>query len=294
MTMPTTTLRCVLVVGVGAILGLFVRALMVWSTDCQGFGCLGTWMVAVAVGTVLVPLLGWAGLRLLGVPRAALSDVLGCLAGLALASGAVTLDAAARDLAPGSGVPSWWLLPVVGAVSAPAGAVVARAGIGWHVRAGVAVLVVLATAALLMTAGYVERRQETAEIVATGVDTYLPRIPGVEPTSAYTGDDDVRVTYYPADMTEWRRRVELHLVAAPADVTCEAVIDVGFLYDDGVTCSQSGSALVATDNRATCVAVVRVATMLVGCTDPAEMSLRDVSAALADAPPVKAEQLAGL
>lgn len=281
------------VAGVGALLGLFVQYLMTYANSCEGWDCLGNWMVATAAGTVLVPLLGWIGLRLLGMPRAALTGVLGCLAGLALASAAVVLDAAVRDLEAGTGAPSWWLLPVVGAVSALAGGVVARPNTRWLVRTGVVLLVVGCAVSLTVAAESVERRHEVADFAATGVDTYLPRIPGVEPSHASAAGDSVRLTYSPADLDEWERRVELHQMNAPREVSCAIVSDVGILLDDELVCGRSGGALVAADSDTTCVAAVRGATMLVGCTDAREM-VPHLSTALADAPPVSAERLAAM
>ena len=134
--------------GVGALLGLLGSGLMILSNDCEGFGCIGTFFLAVVAGALFVPLLAVVALWVLRVPAPVRCGLAGCLVGLFLGTAAATLDAAIRGYSPGSQATPAWVLLIAGALSGPAGVMLGGVGFRWTQRAGV-VLVVAAVVTLV-------------------------------------------------------------------------------------------------------------------------------------------------
>ena len=126
---------------VGALLGLLGSGLMILSNDCEGFGCIGTFFLAVAAGAVLIPLLAVVALWALRVPAPVRCGLAGCLLGLFLGTAAATLDAAIRGYSPGSQATPALMLLIAGALSGPAGVVLGGAGFRWTQRVGVVLVV---------------------------------------------------------------------------------------------------------------------------------------------------------
>lgn len=134
--------------GVGAVVGLAAWLLMSWSADCEGMECLGTGLVGLAAGVLVLPLLAVVGLSLVHVDRPVRTGLLGCLASLSLVPAAMGLEAAARTTVVGS-VP---LLPtvVLGAVASGWAALVVasdRFETGQRWATGLSVLLVFALTA---------------------------------------------------------------------------------------------------------------------------------------------------
>ena len=134
---------------VGALLGLLGSVLMILSNDCEGFGCLGTFFLAVAAGALFVPLLAVVALWALRVPAPVRCGLAGCLVGLFLGTAAATLDAAIRGYSPGSQATPTWVLLIAGALSGPAG--VMLGGVGFRRTQRVGVVLVVAAVVTLVT-----------------------------------------------------------------------------------------------------------------------------------------------
>ena len=130
--------------GVGALLGLLGSGLMIFSQDCEGFGCIGTLLLAAAVGAVFIPLLAVVALWAMRVPAPVRCGLAGTLVSLFLGTAAATLDAAIRGYSPGSQATPAVMLMIAGALSGPAGVVLGGVGFRWRQRVGVAVLVAVA------------------------------------------------------------------------------------------------------------------------------------------------------
>ncbi|MGH8965689.1 MAG: hypothetical protein ACRDXB_10235 [Actinomycetes bacterium] len=142
------------VVAVGALLGVVGNGLMAWGNDCEGFECIGSSLVAITVGAVLIPVSAVVGLCAMRVPRPVLSGLAGCVIGLFLASAVAMVDAAVRGYSPGSEVTPLWALMIAGAVSGPAGVVLVGVGFTRTERFGVALGVAVAfTLATIPVAG---------------------------------------------------------------------------------------------------------------------------------------------
>lgn len=133
---------------VGALTGLLAWLLLRWSADCESFECLGTALIALAVGVVVLPLVAVTGLALLHVARPVRTGVLGCLAAVSLVSAAVSLQGALVSVAPGA-VASLPTVALASAVSGWAGLVVGsdRFATARRWTTGLAVALVLAVSA---------------------------------------------------------------------------------------------------------------------------------------------------
>ena len=133
---------------IGALTGLLAWLLLRWSADCESFECLGTALIALAVGVVVLPLVAVAGLVLGHVARPVRTGLLGCLAAVSLVSAAVSLEGALASVAPGA-VASLPTVALASVVSGWAGLVVGSDRFATTQRwaTGLAVALVLAVAA---------------------------------------------------------------------------------------------------------------------------------------------------